>query len=161
MRDIVIIGIDPGKTGGIAYNFPSYNGPRRGKGCVEAHVMPHLTDFSEEMFDLKDSGIHVFIEKAQTMPRQGIVSAFNYGQHFGELLGILVAFSIPHTLVPPTTWTKVMHAGCKKGKAKDRSREAVMRLFPDLDLRASNRSKNVHEGMMDAVLISEYGRRSL
>ena len=106
----------------------------------------------------KDS--HVFLEKAQSMPGQGVSSMFNYGVGFGTILGILAALKIPHTLVHPKTWCKVMHAGTTADDAKARSLEAVRRLFPSVPI-IRPRCTKPDEGYVDAILIAEYGRRCL
>ncbi len=103
----------------------------------------------------------VAVEKAQSMPKQGVSSVFSYATHFGEILGHLRAHQIPFTLVPPRTWTKVLHAGtCMKDDPKDRSLEACRRLFPKAEL-ILPRCRNPHDGMVDALLIAEFCRRTL
>ena len=151
-----IVGIDPGeKSGGVAVIHDDHALP---------HVipMPSIEDFADIMEELALKRSHVFIEKAQSFPKQGIASAFNYGRHFGELLGVIMAFKMPHTLVPPRTWTKVMHAGTKDADTKSRSIEAVRRLFPlVLLVPEESRAKKPHLGIVEALLIAEYGRRTL
>lgn len=147
----ITIGIDPGQTGGIAV-LPS--------GFTE--VMPDIWEFKRIMeFQADFENAHVYIERAQSFPKQGVSSSFNYGRHFGELLGILIAFGIPHTLVPPATWTRVIHAGTKGGDPKARTLEAVRRLFPNKNLCATARSTKPHMGIVDALAIAEYGRRQM
>lgn len=152
---MIVVGIDPGKTGAIAYLTPK----------VEALVMPEISDFAQFIWQLaqpmRAENLHVYIEKCQSMPKQGVASSFSYGRHFGELLGVLVAYRIAHTLVPPKTWTRVMHAGTALSSAKERSLEACRRLFPDYNLLATPRSTVPHTGLVDALLIAEYGRRDL
>ncbi len=157
---MIIIGIDPGLKGALATLSPSYtktNGVR-----VELKVMPE--SMAEVIAHLEwhangEGAAHVFIEKAQSMPRQGISSAFNYGTHFGHLLGIIQALGLAHTQVGPRTWTKAMHLGTFPDEPKKRSLEAAQRLFPDIKLTATDRSKKPHDGLVDALLIAEYGRR--
>lgn len=154
------IGIDPGKKGGIAVIDTELD--------TEVFPMPpnySLADFLEKE---KRGRCHVFIEKAQAMPTNGAVSMFNYGQHFGEIVGMLIAFHLPYTLVPPRTWTKVMHAGIQlsnadakqKGAPKKKSLIAVRRLFPHVNLVPPGKRVE-HDGVIDALLIAEYGRRTL
>lgn len=148
----MIIGIDPGQTGGVA-ELTAVTGT-----VAALFPMPSISDFASWISSRRDS--HVFIEKAQCMPKQGISSAFHYGCHFGELLGVLVAYLIPHTLVPPRTWARVMHTGTKDATTKERSVEATQRLFPSVELRVG-KAKKPHLGITEALLIAEYGRRSL
>jgi crossover junction endodeoxyribonuclease RuvC len=148
-----ICGIDPGQTGGLA--LISQHG-------IAVDVMPDISLFATWIGVQKRGwgNLHVFIEKAQTMPKQGIASAFNYGRHFGELLGVLVAYSIPHTLVPPATWTRQMHLGCTADKPKGKSLEACQRLFPEVNL-IPGKKRKPHDGIIDALLLAEFGRRQI
>jgi hypothetical protein len=156
----MIVGIDPGKTGGIVTIT------RQKCSVIDLMVMPEhpqeLIGYLEELVAASPAGgIHVFIEKAQAMPKNGAVSMFNYGVGYGQLQGILLALKLPHTLVPPKTWTKVMHAGASGTEPKKKSLEVAHRLFPGQNLRdpGSMRAQKPHEGIVDALLIAEYGRR--
>lgn len=149
-----ILAIDPGQRGGLALIS---------SGDASVEVLPSLSALIAllEWHAASNDPTHTFIEKCQSFPKQGITSAFNYGVHFGELLGVVQAIGLVHTLVPPKTWTKVMHAGTKDAGPKARSLEAVRRLFPHINLLATERCKKPHDGMIDALLIAEYGRRQL
>jgi len=94
------------------------------------------------------------------MPGQGNVSMFNYGVGFGTLLGIMATLKIPHTLVHPKTWCKVMHSGTTADEAKARSLEAARRLYPEVQL-IRPRCTKPDEGYVDALLIAGYGKRIL
>lgn len=147
--------MDPGKSGGVA---------RLGfSGNVEVWEMPDDLRMLADLWTADKNlgeGLHVFLEKGQAFPGQGRSSCFNYGVHHGELRGLLTGLRIPHTLVPPARWAKVIHAGCAAGEAKERSLEACRRLFPDVCLTLGKRKKP-HDGLVDALLIAEYGRRAL
>lgn len=96
------------------------------------------------------------------MPKQGVTSMFSYGTGYGILQGVVGAFGFPFTLVPPRVWTKVMHAGVSTDiSAKEKSLVAALRLFPDQNFLATPRSTKPHQGLIDACLINEYGRRVL
>ncbi len=156
---MLIVGIDPGQTGAVV----ALEGP----DLHSVHVMKDATWFADHMEALKKyavmefvHGIKVYIERAQAMPKNGAVSMFKYGQHFGELIGILVALQIPFETVPPGTWTKAMHQTRDKTKTpKARSLQAVQRLYPGLRLTdpESERAKVPHLGIVDALLIATYG----
>lgn len=104
------------------------------------------------------SAVLVVIEKAQARPGQGVSSMFNYGTGFGRLLGWCEAFLVPHMLVTPQQWAKAMHVGTGKGDPKERSLEAALRLFPDVAMTVG-KSKKPHKGIVDALLIAEWGWR--
>ncbi len=100
----------------------------------------------------------VLIEKAQARPGQGVSSMFNYGTGFGRLMGWCEALGLPYELVTPQAWGKVMHAGTTGTDPKARSLQAVQRLFPGVQLTVG-KSKKVHMGLAEALLIAEYGVR--
>lgn len=147
----MIIGIDPGKAGAVALL------------STQGKFLCALYDTSARSLVklLADWPVtFAFVEKAQAMPKNGAVSMFTYGQGFGEILGVLASQNVPYELVPPRTWTKEMLAGVPatlEGKA--RARMACERLFPAADLIPSPRSKIPHIGLVDAILIAEWGRR--
>lgn len=159
---MIICGIDPGKSGGVALLRSPAQGVHE-DALVEIFVMPDIQEFASRMQWLaaEEAGSHVFIEKAQSFPGQGISSAFNYGCHFGELCGVLWSCGLSHTLVSPKTWTKVIHSGTRDDEPKKRTLEAMRRLFPKVSLLATAKSKVPHPGLYDALAIAEYGRRSL
>lgn len=145
---MIYIGIDPGKNGGIAFISDSFDTPL---------VYP----FSEEVLirELKVNyryyDMRCVLEKVNAMPGQGVVSMFNFGQNFGFIQGVLKAYEIPFELVPPQKWKKEFSVTSDKNT----SIEVAKRLFPDVNLKATNKCKKDHDGMAEALLIAEYGRR--
>jgi len=150
---MIVIGIDPGQKGA----FAAMHGDQ-----IILHQMPdNALDIVALLYSYKEQDTcHVFLEKAQSMPGQGVSSVFNYGVGFGTILGILAALKIPHTLVHPKTWCKVMHSGTTADDAKARSLEAARRLYPDVQL-VRPRCRNPDLGFVDAILIAGYGKRTL
>lgn len=151
-----IIGIDPGKEGAVAVLDVA------GDLCIVERlcdVKPcHLYIWAMP----NDAGANrplILIEKAQARPGQGVSSMFNYGTGFGRLIGWCEALELPYQLVPPATWTRVMHAGTSGTDAKARSLQAAQRLFPSVPLTVG-KSKKPHTGLVDALLIAEYGVRT-
>lgn len=142
------VGIDPGKKGA----FAALDGDGRllaVETTVDPHALAHFLNTHKPR--------HVFLEKAQSMPRQGIASAFNYGVGYGELIGVLTVIKTPYTLLRPAQWTKYAHTGTKDGAPKERSAEAFKRLFAGaLDL-ARRPKGGLHDGIVDAALIALYG----
>ena len=149
-----ILGIDPGKSGAVCVLDNSDNE-------VSLHFWP-LGDFDFWHFHemIKDyRPKHIFIEKAQSMPKQGIASTFSYGMNFGKIIGWIEATEIPFTMITPREWTKELHRGIVGVDPKAKSAEAVQRLFPVLDMNKIAKTKPIRSGMIDALLIAEYGRR--
>lgn len=155
---MIVIGIDPGGKGGIGWIDDTLT-----KGNVDVRPMPETP---KQIFDLlhgiveDEVEVHAFLEKAQSFPKQGIASAYNYGHHNGFLEGALTALAIPYTLVKPNVWMKRMHAGAdSKLDTKDRSIQVCQRLFPTVSLLPTPKCKKPADGMAEALLIAEDGRR--
>jgi len=156
---MIIVGLDPGLKGAVAF----VKGEK-----ARVHIMPTLkmTKSKNAIDEQKVREIlekwkvgHVFIEKSQAMPKQGGVSMFNYGTGYGLLRGICVGLRLPYTLVHPRTWKKVI---CKDmPKSKEASIIAAKRLWPEINLLPTTRSRKESDGMADALCIAEYGRRLL
>jgi len=151
-----IVGIDPGLTGAIVELTPKGN-------ILSKHVMPTV---DKKLLDLKQLRVilslyknsMVYLEKVHSMPKQGVASSFKFGRVFGVLEGMLAALQIPYKLVTPQRWQKKMHEGIEREIGpKERSLMAVTRLYPNEDLRATERSKTPHKGLVDALLIARYG----
>lgn len=156
-----IVGIDPGKKGAVV-TITRSQGSIIDMWAMEEDKQGLVLHLEKLLLGVQEKGhLHVFLEKAQAMPKNGAVSMFNYGTGYGIIQGILLALKIPHTLVPPGLWTKQLHAGIMGSLPKKKSLEAARRLFPEVDLKdpCSPRSKVPHEGIVDALLIAEYGRR--
>lgn len=146
------LGIDPGKSGGLALISSEIK-------MLWAEIMPdNLLDLKEVLEAAKECGrLHAWLEKAQVFPKQGLVSAFNYGRHFGELCSALTMLEIPYTLVSPVTWTKKMHLGVGVKDPKQKTLAIARRLYPKEKFLATDRSKVPHSGIVDAVVIARYG----
>ena len=145
----MIIGIDPGKSGGIAVIDRN--------GIAAAHKMPAtIGDLWDLIHEIKASNKtrerrsgFAYLEKVHAMPRQGVVSTFTFGHGFGALEMALTAAGIPYELVTPNKWMKAM--GCQTGGDKNVTKAAAQRLFPEL---------TITHAIADALLIAEYGRRN-
>lgn len=156
-----ILGIDPGANGGFV--LLSRDGV-----ILEKHVMPanpeggiDSPELSRLFFNLSEKADYTYIEKIHAMHKVSAGSSFNFGMNFGILIGNLNAFRMSHSFVSPAEWQKVMHEGHdSKLPAKLRSAMAGHKLFPGADLREGPRNRINHDGLVDALLIAEYGRRT-
>ena len=157
-----VVAIDPGKKGGIV-------GMHKQSGSIGVmEVMPLIGgkefDPTGFMFLLqkRPNIVHVFVEKCQAYRGQGIVSAFNYARDYGIIIGILTALRLPYTLVKPQIWQKDIFIGTiDKIDPKVKAAQAAGRLFPNVSFLATERSKKPHDGLIDAALIAEWGRRHI
>lgn len=161
------LGIDPGKKGALAILKPN--------GTIQFTVMPNtlkeIITFIRR-FKLTSNNPIAILEQSQSMPKQGISSAFNYGVGYGELRGILSTLKVPFVEVKPSQWKKEILKGKKresKGKKKDGTTKKKDRkdvsikmcqsLFPNVCLIPTPRSTKEHDGIAEACLLAEYGRR--
>lgn len=144
-----IIGIDPGQKGGMAFLKDGV--------LIEYTVMPStVKGIAEWISDIRDAdNLIMLTERAQSMPKQGIAGAFNYGRHFGAFEAIALLLNLPYHEVPAGIWKRSM----RLSKDKQKSIQLCERLFPEADLIPSG-CKKQHDGIAEAILIAEYGRRA-
>jgi hypothetical protein len=79
---------------------------------------------------------------------------------FHALRALLDIYGVRYERVTPQAWQRVMIPGAKGGETKARALEVARRLWPGTDWRASDRCRTPHDGLIDAALIAEYGRRA-
>lgn len=146
---MIYIGIDPGKNGGIAILIK--NNQFFGATTYVFNEVSLITILDE----LKNYNCKCTLEHVHAMPKQGVTSTFNFGMNFGFIQGVLRAYGIPYELVTPQKWKKEF--SCTSDK--NTSIEVCKRLFPKVNLKATERCKKDHDGMAEALLMAEYGRR--
>jgi len=168
---MVLLAIDPGLTGAVC-KF-ELNKENFSIKSIDLKPMPRVKklfdthEFNKMIKNLipSDLGIeiHASLEAVSSRPMQGVSSVFKFGRTYGQIEGVLVANFIPYTLISPVKWTKTMHAGIENSgmDAKAKSLMAVKRLFPKVNLLATERSKKPHDGFIDALLLAEFSRRQL
>jgi len=140
-----VMGIDPGKKGGISVLYSS--------GDVFFSVpMPETEKDIFEFFCEKiPTNIFCFLEQAQPIVKAGSRAAFNFGLNYGVLRGILIAREIPFETVRPVVWQRFL--GCLSGGDKNKTKRKAQELFPS--------EKGITHTIADSLLIAEYGRRKL
>jgi crossover junction endodeoxyribonuclease RuvC len=166
---MIVIGIDPGLTGAIATyhkesdTFLSVDDmpvQRRSYGegnelCyVELNLgfsaILALTDHNYPMQPIK-----AVIENVGTMPKQGVVSAFQFGQVNGALKAMLAVYAIEYILLHPTVWKKDFGlVGSTKEDGLKLVRAAYPKQQPYLNLAK-------HHNRADAMMIAVAGAKRL
>ena len=130
------IGIDPGKSGGIA--IISEEGAFAIKMPeTEKDIFDYLQDNSHECFCL--------IEQVHAMPGQGVTSMFNFGMGYGGLRMALIAANIPFETITPQKWQKAL--SCQTKGDKNVSKRRAQELYPEL---------KITHAIADAILIAHY-----
>lgn len=148
----LFIGIDPGKNGGIAYIDTQDN-----NFDTEPYSDKALLDLCSDASHDWNKQVICCLEKVGAMPKQGVVSMFNFGHSVGYIKGVLESFRIPYQEITPQKWKREFGLSSKKAV----SAEVCKKLFPDVDLLATPKCKKPHDGMAEALLMAEYARRKL
>ena len=148
------LGIDPGKTGGIAIvsqdlelidvdDMPDATGAALG-----AHIARMVHDW--EPFDFAAA----WVEQVGSRPGQGVRSMFTFGQNYGAILGALGALGIPVHHVTPARWKKAQGVTADKNSSRQKATE----LWPG---QASWFALRKHEGRAEAALIARHGAQEM
>lgn len=155
VADFSIVGMDPGKSGAIAFLNPEtcklrlFDMPTHmiKPGQKSRIVIDHV--LAADI--LRDEEIPMaYIEEVNAMPGQGVVSMFSFGRSFGTLFGICGGLQIPLTQVRPAVWKKVL----KVPADKDAARYRASQLMPKC---ADMWKKSSQDGRAEAALIALYG----
>lgn len=153
-----VIGIDPGNAGAIAaiikdkvllFDMPiikTQGSGKTAKGNPKIHTVMDEQEIRNILLKIKP--VHVFIEKSQSMPGQGVTSMFNYAASYGIIRGICVGLQIPYTLIHPATWKRSLMKDMDKGKGSSIMR--AKQLYPKADI-------GKKDGRAEALLILHYG----
>ena len=144
---MINIGIDPGKSGGIAVIWP--------EGKPHAFKMPETdADLFDALREIKrysvaeDVPCRAALEKVHSMPGQGVTSSFTFGQGYGGLKMALTALGIPYVDVTPQKWQGAI--GCMTKGDKNISKAKAQAMFPEI---------KITHAIADALLIAEWCRR--
>lgn len=152
------IGIDPGKKGavGIVDNFGQ---------PVGAMTFPHAKDDHDLIawpyvfeFFLKHRGkAIVVIEDLVFMRKSSPIATAKLSMNNGILRGLLIAAQMPYSPVHPATWQSTLLKQ-RAGKAKERARIEFEERWPKFAQRLRTSYDKVSDGIIDAMLIAEFGR---
>lgn len=154
------LGIDPGLKGGLALIASD------GK-ILDMMKMPVRKDKQIDhdrlyKFISEITNVHIILERAVSFG-MGSKGAFNYGRGFAAIEISIELTGNKYDYVYPQVWTRLLHGdlfGRKDLKAKEKSLIVAERLF---DLREVPKSGTgaLHDGIIDALLLAEYGRRAI
>lgn len=144
-----VIGIDPGKSGGIAII--------EGRQLIGHVGLAKLTD--REVWELlaENEPALCVLEKVNAGPKMASRAAFTFGHACGSVRMAVIAAGLRLETVTPQKWQRAL--GIKSTQAefgsaenKKRNKAMAQELFPGIQ---------VTNATADALLIAEYGRREL
>lgn len=143
----MILGIDPGQSGGLAL-IDRYGVVQFAEAMPVARNAVATVDVREMARLLTDRHVEfAYVERAQAMPKQGVSSSFNYGVIFGSTLTALAWLGIGYELVQSAKWKRDLGLTSDKRQSLDRVRQ----IYPALTL------KRKDDGIAEAILIARWG----
>lgn len=175
-HNLFSIGIDIGSKGAIVIQHPYSK-------TIEVFAMPTISgapDYLGLVQILEPYAAvpcHVVIEDLHSIFGAGAASNFSFGAICGATEMVLVSLKIPYTKIRAVDWQKELFVGVRKvfkkikkgnkvvisnrNDTKAMALLAAKRLFPAVSLTdpLSKRATVPHDGIVDALLISEYCRR--
>jgi hypothetical protein len=140
-----VLGIDPGLKGALAFLYLDGDiAEIEDMPCIGNVVNAYMLANLIEGYGPVKMAV---VERAQSMPRQGIAGAFNYGVSYGKILGVLATLHIPITEIASSQWKKKW----RLGKDKNLSRKRASDMFPTW---ADHFNLVKHDGRAEAVLMA-------
>lgn len=175
MNDTVYVGIDPGLKGFITVlegdgNITFYPIPVMNKGkTVDVSELAYVIGriISDHVLDRVVFGL----ENIHAIFGSSAGSTFNFGWVVGVLEGILAANNAVVFRPMPKTWQKEMWKDVPLVKKKSMTGKtevvdtkatsiaAARRLYPNVDLRRTEKCKNFDDNKCDSLLIATYLKR--
>jgi len=171
----MIIGIDNGLDGGIValsplaglspiakYPMPTrqvtYPARKSTKARVTREVdTPGVVAILDAIGGNRDE-ITVFFEHCPFHADQAIIMR-SMAMSAGKILAVLEAKRFKTVRILSFDWHPVILGKIPQGQSKAMAIARAQELWPDEDWIKSAKAKNHHDGMIDAALIAEYGRR--
>ena len=161
----VVVGIDPGISGGIAFldtenvrNPEIFKMPISQQGTKKEVDPAGIYKLIEEYIPKGSSDMVFCIEEVHSMSGQGTRSMFSFGCSFGMVVAVAASYKCPFHRVAPRRWKGVMLDGYTSKVSKDVSRLAAGRLFPAIQEKLVHKNS---DGLAEALLLAEYARRLL
>ncbi len=142
-----VCGIDPGKTGAIAFIYdhtPDHvtveDVPVVGNEINAYALAALIEEYDPDV---------AMIEQVASMPKQGVRSVFSFGMSYGMTRGIIAALNIPLRFVTPGKWKKYFSLSSDKEDARKRA----IHTFPSC---SEDFKRKKDHGRAEAALIARY-----
>ncbi len=143
----LILAIDPGASGGFAWNTQETIGAQK-MPSTEGDIVSFMRGFNTKEYTVFMEEVGGFIGKAQ--PGSAM---FTFGRNTGFLIGVIMALGFRLEMVRPQKWQKDLGLGTAKGCAsktewKNKLKALAQRKFPTVD--------KITLATSDALLILDY-----
>jgi len=153
-----IIGIDPGRKGGIV-------GLTNGKINTISKMPYNFLDMKAYFTDdlaipiMNKEHVHVFIEIVHSRPTDGVRAAFTFGHHLGTLDATLDLFDVSINRVLPTEWMGYFELKKSKEETKYFWKKRIMH-FAKAKV-TKEQAPQITLDTADAFLIALYGHHKI
>lgn len=152
----MIIGIDPGLTGAIAFMVSNksnvYDLPTMASGKGKAKVKRQIDPGSlAEIINIEirtPGQTTAYLERMASMPGQGVQTMFSLGDTFGSIRAVLAILKIKTEIITSQSWKKYYNLSSDK----ELCRAKAIELFPGAEL-----SRKKDHNRAEALLIANYG----
>lgn len=165
------IGIDIGKKGAIAVisstGIMTYQMPMIKEEVSYSDLFDLIQHIQMNEIAATGEAPHIIFEKLGVIFGSSKVTAFSMGYQMGSIEMMSISLGIPYTKVHAKQWQKEMFQGVETIKkpntftndTKAMALIAANRLFPGHKFTFGTRATKPHDGMVDALLIAQYGKR--
>ena len=170
----IFIGIDIGKKGAIVVLDPKYGAkaamPMNEDGELNISMLQRFLNGYKLDSLRAPREYHVIFEKLTPLHLASKSSNWSLAHQYGAIEAICISAGLSYTKVPPKEWQAVMFANIAPLRKKDGTSDTkarallkVQELFPNMPLTdpAKPKSKVPHDGIVDAILLAEFGRRNV
>jgi crossover junction endodeoxyribonuclease RuvC len=155
-----ILGVDGGIHGGLAIVDIIDGAAPELLDCVDIPTVGTAAKERVNVLEIRDwikthRPDHCVIERAGSMPRQGVAGTFKYARAVGSIEATVALCGVPYTLIEPSLWKKFhgLHKapGQTVTEIKEMSRQRALQLFPSAHALLSRRKDH---GRSEAMLIA-------
>ncbi len=160
MASQLIIGIDNGISGGIVLLM--------NKTILDSCAMPVMAKKKGNEIDIM--AVQRFVAPVGQYDPMVIIEEPGGSKNYGAAVSMAASFAALKTwcrlsgyrfeAITPAKWQKVMLPNCAKGQTKVYALTRARELWPNEDWRESEQCRKAHDGIVDAALIAEFGRRA-
>lgn len=137
---MIVIGIDPGWSGGIA-TVGAITNATGFSNMTELDILNTIKAYRS----YTDT---CYMERVHSMPKQGVSSSFKFGHNYGFVRACVLSLGMVMIDVTPQKWQGAL--GCLTKGDKNITKSRAQQWFPGI---------KVTHAVADALLIAEYGRR--
>lgn len=154
------VGVDPGKSGALAVISKSeevliFETPVVSVGKKKDYDLDEIKNIIRSV--KRKYRLKTAVELVHAMPGQGVTSMFSMGYGLGIWRMALVALDVPHEMVTPQAWKKLLMAG--QPKDKQASVLVASQIYPHASPLLYGKKGGKKDGNADALLIAEWLKR--